>query len=94
MSDATFWIVFWTLIPAAAVLGGAMGKLVNGFVHNQTARRLMLAQVWVTMPLLTMTILLSILLILSVGLLIMLISFFLLGLVIGLAPWTDVYSHR
>jgi hypothetical protein len=75
-------------------VGIVTGGLVKRFVHNRTARRLMLAQVWLTMPLLLIAMVFSLLLILSIGLATLWLSSLLLGFVIGLAPWTEMYSRR
>jgi hypothetical protein len=94
MSDAVFWISFWTLLILTAAIGGALGRLVGGSVHNRRGRRVMLAQAWVMMPICVVAVLFSLVAIIGVGGLTIFPSFFLLGFFIGLAPWSEIYSHR
>jgi len=94
LSDDMFWLVFWTALLATAAIGALLGVLIGRLINGRVARRLRLAQVWVMMPLSLLAILFSLVAIVGVGGLTLWPSFFLLGFVVGMAPWTEVYSHQ
>ena len=83
-------LTLFVLLEKVAPAGVLIGRLINGRV----ARRFRLAQVWVMMPLSLLAILFSLVAIVGVGGLTLWPSFFLLGFVVGMAPWTEVYSHQ
>lgn len=94
LSGEAFWTGWWTALFLTASLGALLGVLIGRLVDGRAARRIRTAQAWVTIALCLLAILLSIVAIIGVGGLSIWPSFLLLGFVLGLTPWTEIYSHR